>query len=468
MNWDIAMPALPFFTFAAPVSSTSSPTPLVSPEASYNQGYSANLSMDSLPQGDLSGDISTNFWQQLQLANESLELPVGQELAALIPPEMTDVESQEPIDAMMVETSLQDESIAYFTPSLLATTQTQLTPNKTATQPNSYTPAGLQYIESLRNAQPHVQTVLPEHSADKSHGANSLRLGAEMVTTASSGVNPQDASSFQSLTSAQAATPQVGMVHTQGTTQMDLAKAAGVKSVETSKLTGVSLDGVAVQEMENNIHEKPITLTALKEPIVSSPAQANIETLSLNDSKAMTMDGAQPLLRDSTQPNKSLALDGNQLNPSTQANEKTHNAFNKLDVPPNHPQWNDQIAKRVVVMASESIQSARIQLDPPELGALEVKVKVQQDQVSVTFGSNQAAVRDALESQAPRLRELLEQQGVNLADVNVSDHSQSQGERANQEEVGEQNAQDGSIESAIDDNEIEVRIESDSLVDYFA
>tara|TARA_R110001592_G_scaffold102243_9_gene288833 strand:+ start:956 stop:2689 length:1734 start_codon:yes stop_codon:yes gene_type:complete len=95
--------------------------------------------------------------------------------------------------------------------------------------------------------------------------------------------------------------------------------------------------------------------------------------------------------------------------------------------------WGESIAQRVSLMAGLKVSSAQIQLDPPELGAMTVKVSVNGDQASVSFHSPHAVVRDALELSFPRLQEMMGQQGMQLVDAQVSDNSsagQGTGERA--------------------------------------
>lgn len=99
----------------------------------------------------------------------------------------------------------------------------------------------------------------------------------------------------------------------------------------------------------------------------------------------------------------------------------------QLPVNVNNPQWFSAMADRVSWLASQNIQAADIQLDPPELGPLQVRITVNQDQASVSFISHQASVRDTLDSQLMRLRELFSNEGLDLVDVNVSDqHQQKQ------------------------------------------
>ena len=94
--------------------------------------------------------------------------------------------------------------------------------------------------------------------------------------------------------------------------------------------------------------------------------------------------------------------------------------------------WGDTVMQRVMWMSSQHVRSAEIQLDPPELGSLMVKIQTINDQTSVNFTSPHAVVRDTLDQNLPRLRELMAEQGVDLVDVDVSEHSRQ--DRANEGE----------------------------------
>jgi len=96
-------------------------------------------------------------------------------------------------------------------------------------------------------------------------------------------------------------------------------------------------------------------------------------------------------------------------------------------VPMQQSGWSEAVVDRVMVMSSQNLKSAEIQLDPAELGRLEVRISVNQEQSQVTFASPHAGVREALDAQMHRLRELFAQQGMNLMDASVSDQSLSRG-----------------------------------------
>lgn len=135
-------------------------------------------------------------------------------------------------------------------------------------------------------------------------------------------------------------------------------------------------------------------------------------------------------------------------------------------VPVGQGQWGQAVGQKVLWMASQKLSSAELRLDPPDLGPMQVRVSANQDQISVTFTSPQAAVREALDQNANRLREMFAEQGLDLVDVNVSD--QSGQEQA--DEDGEGQTAGRGLNGDADDPEAEVieqRI-SDRLVDHYA
>lgn len=99
--------------------------------------------------------------------------------------------------------------------------------------------------------------------------------------------------------------------------------------------------------------------------------------------------------------------------------------------------WTEEVVNRVMYLSSANLKSAEIQLQPAELGRLDIKVNMTPDQqAQVSFMSGHAAVREALENQSGRLREMFAQQGMGQVDVNVSDQSrgwQGQGQEQQQQ-----------------------------------
>jgi flagellar hook-length control protein FliK len=97
--------------------------------------------------------------------------------------------------------------------------------------------------------------------------------------------------------------------------------------------------------------------------------------------------------------------------------------------------WGKVLSSRVVWMAREGVQQAELRLNPSNLGPVDVKLHMHNDQANVAFVAHHAATRDALEQALPRLRESFQENGMNLANADVSD--QASGEQSEQHESNE-------------------------------
>ena len=94
-----------------------------------------------------------------------------------------------------------------------------------------------------------------------------------------------------------------------------------------------------------------------------------------------------------------------------------------LDRPVGQSGWSQDLGERVLWMAGQGLHAAELRLNPPHLGPLEVRVKLDQDQTSIQFVSHHASVREAIESAIPKLREMLGAQQLGLMEVSVSQQS---------------------------------------------
>lgn len=102
-----------------------------------------------------------------------------------------------------------------------------------------------------------------------------------------------------------------------------------------------------------------------------------------------------------------------------------------------HAEWNDAFSQKVVWMAGQQHQQADIQINPPNLGPVEVRLSLNQDQASLMFISPHAAVRDAIQSALPRLQDMMASSGLTLGNVFVGS------EAAQQQAYGERQARHG-------------------------
>jgi hypothetical protein len=86
-------------------------------------------------------------------------------------------------------------------------------------------------------------------------------------------------------------------------------------------------------------------------------------------------------------------------------------------------QFSQGVADRVSLMMDGNLTSAKLQVNPPALGPIEVRIALQGGHAQVSFSSHSAVTRDALESSSEKLREMLNSQGFSSVSVDISQRS---------------------------------------------
>ena len=146
-----------------------------------------------------------------------------------------------------------------------------------------------------------------------------------------------------------------------------------------------------------------------------------------------------------------------------------------MNVPVGDPEWGAKMNEKVVWLSGRGIQSAQIHLNPVELGPVDVKVSVQNDQTVITFNVQNAGVKELLESNVQRLRDMIDQNGNAEIEVNVEERSSSREGLAQNQQNSQQDGrgtqgsaeQTDGIEEAVSVTGIS-NIDNVSLVDYYA
>ncbi|MCV5646671.1 flagellar hook-length control protein FliK, partial [Escherichia coli] len=100
---------------------------------------------------------------------------------------------------------------------------------------------------------------------------------------------------------------------------------------------------------------------------------------------------------------------------------------------------NEQVAEKVQLMMSKNLKNLDIRLEPPELGRMQIRMTMNNDLANVHFTVTNPQARDIIEQTLPRLREMLAQQGMQLADSSVQ--QQSSGQQQSGYAAAEQNGQ---------------------------
>ena len=168
-------------------------------------------------------------------------------------------------------------------------------------------------------------------------------------------------------------------------------------------------------------------------------------------------------------------IESTRLVQQTSANDKGVNIFK--------PEGQQQLTEKVRWMVNSRNITAEIRLDPPDLGGMNIKVNLSGDSASVSFVVQSQHARDALDQAVPRLREMLEEQGIELGQSSVQQESAGSDEQAEKDNLANnsndsdnlaQQSQDGIQDSnengLLDHNDIiEQRISGGRIggIDYY-
>jgi flagellar hook-length control protein FliK len=87
------------------------------------------------------------------------------------------------------------------------------------------------------------------------------------------------------------------------------------------------------------------------------------------------------------------------------------------------PDFGQGVADRVSMMVDSNLNNAKLQVNPPALGPIEVRIALQGGHAQISMVSHSAVTRDALESSAPKLREMLGSQGFAQVSIDISQRS---------------------------------------------
>lgn len=123
-----------------------------------------------------------------------------------------------------------------------------------------------------------------------------------------------------------------------------------------------------------------------------------------------------------------------------------------------------QLKDRVMVQIQQKLQTAEVQLHPEDLGSIQIKLNLQQDQLSVQFVVQQSAAKEALEQQMPKLRDLLEQQGIALSEGQVE---QRQSGNQQEQRQGRSGQTAGDETDLMVTQTVQMKV-SDRMVDFYA
>lgn len=234
-----------------------------------------------------------------------------------------------------------------------------------------------------------------------------------------------------------------------GPTQLNAAS-AGAAANTASAGVPLTLDGSFQQALSNisRQDEKSAPLTQTdSNALTSAPISSSAAPLMTQTASATTSTPSTPML------NAQLGSD----------------------------EWQQALSQQIVMFTRNGQQNAELRLHPADLGAIQISLKLDNDQAQINMASSHSHVRAALEAALPQLRNALAESGINLGQSQVSSDSfaQSQGfQQQQQQQEARRDGQHGTFSlSQNDDSEItpiavpaalQARILGTGAVDTFA
>ncbi len=141
-----------------------------------------------------------------------------------------------------------------------------------------------------------------------------------------------------------------------------------------------------------------------------------------------------------------------------------------INVPLKHPQWGQALGQRIVFMSNNSLQQAQITLNPQSLGQIQVTLQLDKDQkMHINLAAQNGMTRESMENALPRLREMMEQAGVQLGSVDISDQKQFS-ESGDAHEYHEKNTSKHTLveEGKVEEQPLLMTGSTDNIIDYYA
>jgi flagellar hook-length control protein FliK len=158
---------------------------------------------------------------------------------------------------------------------------------------------------------------------------------------------------------------------------------------------------------------------ALAMPATSAAASKPELALAIHSTeKSMLPDSAAKLASDAIQPGSGVFSLSAHSNISAAPN--IVGSANEIKAAPGSQAWDQAVGNKIVWMVGNAEQSASLTLNPPDLGPLQVIIKMQNDQASATFISAHQEVRQALEAAIPTLRTMMNDAGISLGQTTIN------------------------------------------------
>lgn len=238
--------------------------------------------------------------------------------------------------------------------------------------------------------------------------------------------------------------------------------------LEGKRADHLAFDSAMLRQAKDVMSHDPLLASSLSNNIVAAQtAAASSAALTIGQNTASGATAGSLASLSGVTTNNNLTSSA-QMSLTPQADPSTSVAAEPVSLL--QPDAGLQLADRISAQVQSKLQSVDVKLAPEQLGEMTIRIELQQDQLSVQFVVQQGQAKELLEQHLPKLKEHLEQQGMQLAhsEVTQQDQSPSQG--------GQQERQQGtSVANAHTDDDVQGDVTSvatarrnDGRVDFYA
>ncbi|CNK96544.1 flagellar hook-length control protein FliK [Yersinia aldovae] len=306
-------------------------------------------------------------------------------------------------------------------------------------------PAGLTHAGQTGDTADVKKTTVKDDSAsDKTSDSTSLSalqtllamLPHQVATTLGSASRGQKTAIADSSNLSNAGSTQQDAATLVGLTSQDKGLAALIGStvgnVKSDKTTAGSdlLPGISAKT-KTTAQDKLLRLNAQD---VDSSITAKATPLTAQVENALSGASADKTLLTSTTITPSLPPVSSLVMPATTSSLVSAPVSGHLSAQLGSQEWQQSLNQQVVMFSRNGQQNAELRLHPQELGALQISLKMDDNQAQLHFASAHSQVRAALEAAMPSLRSALAESGIQLGQSSVGSEGQwQQAQQQNQQ-----------------------------------
>jgi flagellar hook-length control protein FliK len=289
------------------------------------------------------------------------------------------------------------------------------------------------------------QQVLKSEMAGKPDGSASAEASAasaEPTAETAAAAQPADLAALLTLNVGPDAT--ANFVALRSAVRVDAGEVSDDPASDANLIA--ALDNAA-SETQGAVKALPTRLSALEDPASARPGASDedISFAAIVGAIESETDDRKPIkLASASAIGSDVAVTRIAAPSNPEATAATASVQNKsadtsvakpaIALPLSAPGWNNALADNVTVLVQGRQPTAELQINPPSLGPVDIKVSIQGDQATVSFFSAHAPVREAIQAAVPRLTEALAEAGIGLGNVFVGSDARSNDRQAPERE----------------------------------